>query len=439
VNPTQPSFDPASPRPPIHGLRWWIAGLLFASTITNYIDRQTLSVLAPILQVQYRWTNTDFATILIAFRIAYTLMQGGGGRLIDRLGARRGLSLTVMFYSCVASLTALAQGILSFRFFRFLLGAGEGPNWPGATKVAAEWFPDKERAWAVAMFDSGSSIGGAIAPFLVLYAYKLTGSWRPVFVVTGSLGFLWLLAWRRLYRHPQQHPRLAPEELAYIQRGRTPEAQATSQAGASWRKLLGYRQTWGIILGRFLLDPYWFLIADWFALYLRSRGFRLEQSILGFWVPFLGADLGNFFGGALSSYWISRGWPVGKSRRTVLLIFGPSMLILIPAAFTSHYLTLVLLFGYATFAYAACSTMFLSLPSDAYHPHSVASVSGLGGTGAGVGTLISTYLIGRIADRFSFQPIVIAGSMIPCLATAVFVLMVRARKTPDPAGIVLTF
>ena len=130
---------------------------------------------------------------------------------------------------------------------------------------------------------------------------------------------------------------------------------------------------------------------------------------------------------------------MGRSRRTVLLIFGPSMLLLIPAAFTSHYLTLVLLFGYATFAYAACSTMFLSLPSDVFHPDAVASVSGLGGTGAGIGTLISTYLIGRIADRFSFQPIVIAGSIIPCLATAIFVLMVRARKTPDPEGLVISF
>lgn len=182
----QPKADAAPARRTIRGLRWWIAALLFTSTVINYIDRQTLSVLAPILLVQYHWTNTDFATILIAFRVAYTLMQGGGGRLIDRLGARRGLSLTVTFYSCVASLTALAQGLVSFRIFRFLLGAGEGPNWPGATKVASEWFPDKERAWAVAMFDSGSSIGGAIAPFLALYAYKLmdlaagiSRDWKP--------------------------------------------------------------------------------------------------------------------------------------------------------------------------------------------------------------------------------------------------------------------
>lgn len=422
----------------IRGLRWWIAGLLFASTVINFIDRQTLSVLAPILLLQYHWTNTDFATILIAFRIGYTVMQGVGGRLVDRLGARRGLSLTVMFYSCVASLTALAHGLAGFRLFRFLLGAGEGPNWPGATKVAAEWFPDNERAWAVAIFDSGSSIGGAIAPLLALYAFKLMGSWRPVFLVTGSLGFLWILAWRWLYLPPEQHPRLAPQELEYIRLGRAPGARVSICAAITWRKLLRYRQTWGIVFGRFLLDPYWFLIADWFALYLRSRGFRLEQSILGFWVPFLGADIGNFVAGALSSYWISRGWSVSRSRRTVLLIFGPSMLILIPTAFTSNYLILVLLFAYATFAYAACSTMFLSLPSDVFHPDAVASVSGLGGTGAGIGTLISTYLIGTISDRFSFQPIVMICSVMPCLATAILVLMVRPQKEPDPEGIILT-
>jgi MFS transporter, ACS family, aldohexuronate transporter len=439
VNPGQPKSDGVARRAAIPHLRWWIGGLLFASTIINYIDRETLSVLAPILKGEYHWTNTDFATILIAFRIAYTLMQGGGGRLIDRLGARLGLTLTVTFYSCVASLTALAQGLTGFRFFRFLLGAGEGPNWPGATKVTSEWFPDKERAWAVAMFDSGSSIGGAIAPFLALYAYKLFGSWRPVFLVTGCLGFLWIIVWRWVYRRPEEHPRLSPQELEYIHKGRTPEVQVAPRSAISWGKLLDYRQTWGIICGRFLFDPYWFMIAEWFPLYLNSKGFRLEQSILGIWVPFLGADLGNFFGGGLSSYWIKRGWPVGRSRRTVLLIFGPSMLVLIPAAFSSHYVTLVLLFGYATFAYAACSTMFLSLPSDVYHPQAVASVSGLGGTGAGIGTLISTYLIGRIADRFSFQPIIIASSIIPCIATLILVTMVRARKKPDPEGIVLTF
>jgi ACS family hexuronate transporter-like MFS transporter len=193
------------------------------------------------------------------------------------------------------------------------------------------------------------------------------------------------------------------------------------------------------MLGRFLLDPYWYLMSEWFAIYLVSKGFRLEQSILGFWAPFLAADLGNFAGGALSSYWIGRGWPVGRARRTVLAIFGPSMLLLIPAAFLTHYAALLVLFSWATFAYGVCSTMFLSLPADAFHTRAVASVSGLGGTCAGIGTLISTYLIGRITDRASFQPVIVAASIAPCIATAVFVLLVRADRKPDPKHVLLRF
>ncbi len=176
----------------IRGLRWWIAGLLFASTVINFIDRQSLSALAPFLKVEYHWSNQDFAIILISFRIAYTIMQSVGGRILDRLGTKRGLSLTVAFYSLIAALTSTARGLAGFSIFRCLLGAGEAPNWPGATKAVAEWFPAKERAWAVALFDSGSSIGGLLAPFMVLFMYRHFHSWRPVFLVTGSLGFLWL-------------------------------------------------------------------------------------------------------------------------------------------------------------------------------------------------------------------------------------------------------
>jgi ACS family hexuronate transporter-like MFS transporter len=249
-----------------------------------------------------------------------------------------------------------------------------------------------------------------------------------------------LIAWRAIYHRPEHHPRLAASELEYIRAGRAPEAAASSDLpSAGWGELLRYKQTWGIMLGRFLLDPYWFMVAEWFALYLISKGFQIEQSVLGFWAPFLGADLGNFFGGALSSYWIGRGWPVGKARRMVLAIFGPSMLLLIPAAFVSNYVLLILLFAWATFAYAACSTMFLAMPADVFHTRAVASVSGLSGTAAGVGTLISTYLIGVITDRFSFQPVVIAASIVPCVATVLMVTLVRASKKPDPRQVLVQF
>ncbi len=197
--------DPDMLRPPrtLPSLRWWIGGLLFASTVINYIDRQTLSVLAPFLKRDYQWSNADFAWIVISFRAAYAIGQTLSGRFLDRVGTRRGLTITVIWYSIAALLTSLASGFRSFCVFRFLLGAGESANWPGATKAVAEWFPKRERGWAVALFDSGSSVGGAVAPFLVLGLYQALGGWRLAFVFTGTLGFLWLIAWRLLY-HPRK-------------------------------------------------------------------------------------------------------------------------------------------------------------------------------------------------------------------------------------------
>jgi ACS family hexuronate transporter-like MFS transporter len=422
---------------PIRRLRWWIGGLLFASTVINYIDRQTLSALAPFLKQDYHWSNTDFATVLIAFRLAYTIGQSVTGRLLDHLGTRRGLTWTVAFYSAAAALTSLASGIGSFRAFRFLLGIGESANWPGATKAVSEWFPARERGWAVALFDSGSALGGAIVPFLVIFIYRVFGSWRPAFVITASLGILWLIAWRAFYRSPEEHPRLDPEELKYIQSDRPPAAPDLQRV--PWLRLLRMRQTWGIMIGKGLMDPYWFLVAEWFALYLQSKGFLLEQSVLGFWAPFLGADLGNFAGGALSSWWIARGMPVGRARRLVVLIFGPSMLLLIPVLFSSNYVLLIIVFAYATFAYAACATVLLAAPADVFDTRAVASVSGLSGTAAGAVTLFSTYLTGVVADRFSFQPMIIAASIAPCIATLAFVALTRVPKGGGEKGLLQEF
>src|SRR5215470_6984273 len=218
----------ASPRPRVGHLRWWIGSLLFASTVINYIDRQTLNVLAPYLKTEYHWTNSDFALIVISFRLSYAVVQFLGGRLIDVLGTRRGLSLTVAWYSVMAMLTSLARGLTSFCAFRFLLGAGEAANWPGATKAVAEWFPAKERGIAVALFDSGSAIGGAVAPSLVVWLYHAFGTWRPAFLITGALGFLWLAAWMAWYRRPEEHPRLGDSERALILRNRAGADEALS-------------------------------------------------------------------------------------------------------------------------------------------------------------------------------------------------------------------
>ena len=414
---------------PISNLRWWIGGLLFASTVINYLDRQTLSVLAPYLKQQYQWNNQNFATIVIAFRVAYSIGQTIAGRLIDRIGTRKGLTITVIWYSIAAMLTSLAGGLRSFAFFRFLLGAGESANWPAATKAVAEWFPKKERGWAVALFDSGSSIGGAIAPLLVIGLYKYFGGWRPAFIITGTLGFLWLGAWRMLYHPPESHPRISESEREMILRDRAEvvEQNQTSQRTTRWRDLIKLPQTWAVIAARTMTDPVWFFITDWFPIYLVTKGINPEQGLLAFWIPFVAADLGNFFGGGLSSWLIRRGWPVIKARKAVVVFGGLGMTLLIPTIFTSSLLALAGLFAVSTFAYASFSTMALVLPSDLYPSESVATVSGMSGTGAGVGTIVSTFLIGYVSDHYSFEPILITASFIPFVGMILVLLLIRSR------------
>jgi ACS family hexuronate transporter-like MFS transporter len=406
-------------------LRWWIGALLFASTVINYIDRQTLSVLAPYLKAEHHWTNSDFASIVIAFRISYAVVQFLGGRFVDVLGTRLGLSIAVAWYSVMAMLTSLAGGLWSFRAFRFLLGAGEAANWPGATKAVSEWFPAKERGIAVALFDSGSAVGGAVAPALVVWLYHVFGTWRPAFLITGTLGFLWLLAWLLTYHRPEDHPRISEAELAMILSTRAGADEQAPAKRTPVAKLIGFRQTWGVVLPKAILDPYWYLIADWFALFLVSRGFKLEDTLIGFWIPFVCADLGNFVGGGLSSFFIHRGWSVGRARRVIFLICGPLMLMLIPAVYTTRLWLLIAEFGLATLGYAACATIFLTLPSDLFESGSVATVSGLAGMVTGIVTIVVTYTIGAVTDRYSFAPILLGASAAPVLAAIVVFVFVR--------------
>jgi MFS transporter, ACS family, aldohexuronate transporter len=419
---------PAVKRSPIRSLRWWIGGLLFASTIINYIDRQTLSVLAPFLKTEFNWTNSDYAKIVIAFRVAYTLGQTLFGRLLDRMGTRRGLTFTVVWYSLASMLTSLAMGLRSFAFFRFLLGAGESANWPAATKAVSEWFPKHERGWAVALFDSGSSIGGAVASILVLWIYFHFG-WRAAFVIPGVLGLLWLVAWRVIYHPLEFHPRVSDAEREMILRDRQADEpeEASERKSARWVDLIILPQTWGVIFARALTDPVWFFITDWYAIYLASKGVNPNGWLIAFVATFLAADLGNFFGGGTSSWLIKRGWPVGRARKAVVIFGGIGMMFLIPTLFTSSVWALAGLFAFSTFAYAAFSTMALVLPSDLYRSESVATVSGMSGTGAGIGTIISTYLIGYVSDRYSFGPILIAASLIPLVGMVLVLVLVRNR------------
>jgi ACS family hexuronate transporter-like MFS transporter len=418
-------------RKPISSLRWWIGALLFASTVINYIDRQTLSLLSPYLKLEYHWTNSDYANIAIAFRVAYSIGQTVFGRTIDRVGTRRGLTLTVIWYSVVSMLTSLATGFYSFATFRFLLGAGESANWPAATKAVSEWFPKRERGLATALFDSGSSIGGAVAPFIVLWIYFRWG-WRPAFMIPGILGFLWLIVWRWLYYPPEQHPRVGQDELEMIVADRqASDTPGQTKTPARWSELLKIPQTWGVIIAKASTDPVFFFITEWFPIYLVAKGINLRSGLIAVWIPFIAADLGSFFAGGISGYLIKRGWSLGWARKMPMVYGGIGMTMLIPTIFTTNVYLIALLFSVATFTYAGFTIMANVLPSDLYNSESVASVSGFSGTGAGIGTIVAFKLIGYFSDArlatgtHSFDPIVIIAGLVPLGGMILVLLLVR--------------
>ena len=426
----------ATQKRPIPHLRWWICGLLFASTVINYIDRQTLSWLAPYLKQDYHWTNTDYAHLVIGFRIAYAIGQLVWGRLIDRVGTRRGLTLSVLWYSLVSIFTPLSRGFYGFGVFRFLLGTAEAGNWPGATKAVSEWFPKRERGLATALFDSGSSIGGAIAPYLVVPIYLRWGR-GPAFIIPGLLGFFWLMVWRRSYHPPQEHPRISESEQKMILADTQDLHREEGKPQTAWASLLKLPQTWGTIVAKGLTDPVWFFVTDWFPIYLVAKGIPIKSSLLAVWVPFIASDLGNFFGGAASGYLIKRGWSLGAARKALVVFGGFGVLLLIPTVFTFNLWAIVFLFAASTFSYAAFSTIANVLPSDLYTSESVASVSGMSGTGAGIGTIIAFELIGYFSDArqaagaHSFDPIVIVAGMIPFLAMVLVLFLIRNTRATE--------
>ncbi len=422
---------------PIPSLRWWIGGLLFASTVINYIDRQTLSLLAPYLKLDYHWTNSDYANLAIAFRVAYSIGQSAFGRLMDRVGTRRGLTITVIFYSVISMLTSLARGFYSFATFRFLLGAGESANWPAATKAVSEWFPKRERALATALFDSGSSIGGAIAPFLVLWIYFRWG-WRPAFAVPGILGFLWLIAWRWLYYPPEKHGRISQPEREMIAADKEESVvPGAAEVHLRWSDLLKLPQTWATIIAKTSTDPVFFFITEWFPIYLVAKGIELKSGLIGVWIPFVAADVGSFVAGWFSGYLVRRGVSLGWARKVPIIYGGVGMTLLMLTIFTTNLYLIAFLFAVVTFTYAGFTIMANTLPSDLFGSESVASVSGLGGTGTGLGTILAFKLIGYVSDArqaagtHSFDPIVIAAGVIPFVGMILVLLLLRNNAATE--------
>ena len=423
---TKLSANPA--RPPSR-VRWWIVWTLFFSTVTNYISRQTFSVLSPAIVAQFHFTHTDLAKILSAFQLSYAVTWLLGGILLDLIGTRLGLALAVSFWSIVNILTGFAHSLFGFASFRFLLGIGEGFNWPGASKVVAEWFPAKERSVAVAIFDSGSSVGGAIAA-LTLPLIAVAFGWRAAFVASGLLGFVWLIAWLRVYHPLDRHPRVAPEETAMIRAGQESSSHGSGQGARRWLDLAGNRNVWAIVLGRALTDPIWWFYVFWLPQYLSdARGFSLQKIALFAWMPFVAADVGNFTGGFVSGYCVRRGIPVVRARTWVCVFSCLPILAGIPAAGV-HSATLALaLICFALWGYASWSTMGLTLPSDLFPQDVVATVTGLSGLAAGLAGAGFTYAVGLLVDRFSYRPAFLAAGLLPVAATVLLLALVRTPKS----------
>jgi ACS family hexuronate transporter-like MFS transporter len=399
-----------------HRRRWWIVWTLFGSTAINYINRQTLSVLSPLISKQFHLNHSQLSDIFGAFQFAYAGTWLLGGILLDVVGTRLGLTIAVIWWSVVSCLTSLANSAFSFGALRFLLGIGEGFNWPGASKAVSEFFPKQERGTAVAIFDSGSSVGGAVAAVAIpVIALKL--GWRFAFLFSGLLGFGWLALWLLVYPRPSE---------ATKQQQR--EASGFRMKGV-WGSILKRRETWGIVIGRSLTDPIWWFYVFWLPQYLSdTRGFSLKQIAVFAWIPFVAADLGNFAGGLSSGALIRRGMPLLRARKLICVVSCVPMLAGIPAVLSGNAFTSLAFICVALFGYAAWSTMGLTFPSDLFPSEVVASVTGLSGLAAGLTGTLFTLLVGTLVDHFSYFPAFVAAATAPLLATVSVVFLIQRSQ-----------
>jgi ACS family hexuronate transporter-like MFS transporter len=409
-------------------VRWGIVWTLFLSTVINYISRQSFSVMSPVITAQYHWNHADLALIISAFQVAYAITWLLGGIFLDTVGTRIGLAVAAIWWSVMNILTGLAHSVFGFAFFRFMLGVGEGFNWPGASKTVAEWFPREERSMAVAIFDSGSSVGGALAA-LAIPLVAIAVGWRWAFVASGALGLFWVILWLRVCHPIDRHPKLSAEERDLIYAGRDAAVHSAERGPRRWLALLKNRNVWGVVLGRSLTDPIWWFYIFWLPQYLSdARGFSLKQIAMSAWVPFVAADIGNFTGGWFSGFCIRKGVPVVRARLGVCVISCIPILAGIPVGRVHNPYVALALICFALWGYASWSTMGLTLPSDLFPQDVVATVTGLSGFAAGLTSTVFTVLIGHIVDHFSYGPVFVAAGLLPILATVSVVWLVRPLR-----------
>ncbi len=414
----------------VRGLRWYIVGFLFVATVCNYVDRQTVNVLSPVLIRELGLDKFRFSWIASAFLGAYTLGMTFWGRLHDRMGLRWALALCIGCWSVIAAAHSLVIGIFSLLALRFALGFTEAGNWPAAGKLASEWFPPHEGSLALGIFNNGSGIGAMISPPLIIFIQQRYG-WQLTFVITGCLGLAWLFGWLFIYRKPNQHPWITPEELDLVTK-RHSAAQGENPKPPPLRELLRYRQTWAVVVARFIGDPIWWIYLVWVPQYLfEARHFDLKQIAASAWLPFLGADIGAIAGGLVARSLIRRGVSLDRARKwccgigAALLPAGALVPFVESSATALGLMTLVL------FAYQFYVNNLQAVPGDVFPSHVVGGVFGLGGSAAGLGSLLVMLGTGWVAQHFSFTPVFVAAALMgPCAATALVLLVGRIPERP---------
>jgi MFS transporter, ACS family, hexuronate transporter len=407
-------------------LRWFVCGLLFFATTVNYLDRQVLGILKPLLGREMHWSEADYGWIISSFQLAYALMMPIAGRLIDWLGVRTGYALAVLIWSVASMSHSVARTTAQFIAARFFLGVGESSNFPAAIKTVSDWFPRQERAFATGIFNSGSNLGAIAAPLLVPFIAARLG-WRPVFLVTGALDLVWLAAWLSFYRRPAEHPKLSTDERAYIEAGQGLE----SPVRVRYLRLVGTKEAWSFILGKFLTDPVWWFYLFWIPGFLNQNyGLSLTQLGPPLVAIYLAADLGSILGGWFPARFLAIGWGPNRSRKVSMLICACAAL---PVMFLMSARTLlpaVILLSLATAAHQGWSANLFTLVSDTFPSRAVASVTGLGGFAGSFGGMLAAPLIGHWLDfsHGAYRPMFIAGGCAYLFALCVIqVLVPRLR------------
>ncbi|MDB4916263.1 MAG: major facilitator superfamily 1 [Gemmatimonadetes bacterium] len=409
-----------SSAPPGFGYRWTICALIFFATTINYVDRGVIGLLAPTLQSELHWSEADYASTAQWFTFAYAIGFLGAGRFLDRVGVKKGYASAIVWWSLAAMSTALATTLPGFYAARAALGLGESGNFPSAIKATAEWFPKKERAFATGIFNAGTNVGAVITPIMVPYI-TLNWGWRWAFVVTGGLGFLWLIVWLIVYRTPEQHPKLSAAELAYIRSD--PIERVTP---VSYFRILGHRQTWAFILGKMITDPVWWFYLFWLPKFLDTRfGVKLGTVAAPIIVIYVVADFGSVGGGWMSSFFIKRGASVNRGRKLAMLMAALAIVptMLAPSAPSLWSAVAVVSVAAAMHQWWSCNLFTLS--SDLFPRRAVATVVGLGGFAGAMGGVGFQKLTGKIlqADPTAYGRIFVFCGLAYVTALAIIHLL----------------